>query len=95
MRAGAIGYNDFRHSRMREEHHGTGHPPGRDAGVVITMLPNSASVTDVIGGPAGVLARARSGAIVLDMSTVAPEVTDAMADAWCELAGATKARLAS
>jgi 4-hydroxybutyrate dehydrogenase / sulfolactaldehyde 3-reductase len=53
----------------------------RDADVVITMLPNSAIVTEVIAGAAGVLAHARAGTIVMDMSTVAPEVTDALAQA--------------
>ncbi len=48
----------------------------RDMDVVITMLPNSAIVLDVVAGPDGVLAHARSNAIVMDMSTVAPEVTD-------------------
>jgi 4-hydroxybutyrate dehydrogenase/sulfolactaldehyde 3-reductase len=53
----------------------------RAADLVITMLPNSAIVTDVVGGAAGVLANARAGAIVMDMSTVAPEVTDSLAAA--------------
>jgi 4-hydroxybutyrate dehydrogenase / sulfolactaldehyde 3-reductase len=53
----------------------------RAADVVITMLPNSAAVSEVIAGPAGVLAHARRGALVMDMSTVAPEVTDALAAA--------------
>jgi 4-hydroxybutyrate dehydrogenase / sulfolactaldehyde 3-reductase len=53
----------------------------RDADVVITMLPNSAIVMDVVAGPEGVLAHARAGAIVMDMSTVAPEVSDTLAAA--------------
>jgi 4-hydroxybutyrate dehydrogenase / sulfolactaldehyde 3-reductase len=48
----------------------------RDVDVVITMLPNSAIVLDAVAGPNGVLAHARSKTIVMDMSTVAPEVTD-------------------
>ncbi len=48
----------------------------RDMDVVITMLPNSAIVLDVVAGPDGVLAHAGPKAIVMDMSTVAPEVTD-------------------
>lgn len=48
----------------------------RDADVVITMLPNSAIVLAVVGGPEGVLATARPGAVVMDMSTVSPETTD-------------------
>ncbi|WP_330893024.1 NAD(P)-dependent oxidoreductase [Ramlibacter alkalitolerans] len=52
-----------------------------EADVVITMLPHSAAVAEVIAGPAGVLASARPGTLVLDMSTVAPEVTDGVAAA--------------
>lgn len=47
--------------------------------VVITMLPNSAIVDEVIAGADGVLSSARAGAVVMDMSTVAPETTDRMA----------------
>ncbi len=53
----------------------------RDADIVITMLPNSAIVLAVVGGPEGVLAHARPGTVVMDMSTVAPEVTDELAQA--------------
>jgi 4-hydroxybutyrate dehydrogenase/sulfolactaldehyde 3-reductase len=53
----------------------------RDADVVITMLPNSAIVLAVIAGPAGVLAHARPGCVVMDMSTVSPETTDQLAAA--------------
>ncbi len=51
------------------------------SGVVITMLPNSAIVTDVVAGPTGILAHAEPGTLVMDMSTVSPETTDAMAAA--------------
>ena len=51
------------------------------SGIVVTMLPNSAVVTDVIAGPAGILAHARPGTLIMDMSTVSPETTDAMAAA--------------
>lgn len=51
------------------------------SGTVITMLPNSAVVTEVISGPAGILAHARPGTVIMDMSTVSPETTDAMAAA--------------
>jgi 4-hydroxybutyrate dehydrogenase/sulfolactaldehyde 3-reductase len=53
----------------------------RDMDLVITMLPNSAIVSDIIAGPDGVLAHARRGAIIMDMSTVEPEVTDRLAAA--------------
>ena len=47
--------------------------------VIVTMLPNSAIVDAVVGGPDGVLAHARPGSIVLDMSTIDPETTDRLA----------------
>jgi 4-hydroxybutyrate dehydrogenase / sulfolactaldehyde 3-reductase len=53
----------------------------RAADVVVTMLPNSAIVAEVVGGAAGVLAHARPGALVMDMSTVSPETTDSLAAA--------------
>jgi 3-hydroxyisobutyrate dehydrogenase-like beta-hydroxyacid dehydrogenase len=40
--------------------------------VVITMLPSTTAVEDVVLGPKGVLAGARSGMVVVDMSTSAP-----------------------
>jgi 4-hydroxybutyrate dehydrogenase/sulfolactaldehyde 3-reductase len=49
--------------------------------VVLTMLPNSAVVHEVVGGADGVLAHARSGSVVIDMSTIDPRVTDALAAA--------------
>jgi 4-hydroxybutyrate dehydrogenase/sulfolactaldehyde 3-reductase len=47
--------------------------------IVITMLPNSASVEEVLLGAGGVLARMRSGGAVMDMSTVDPLLTDRLA----------------
>jgi 4-hydroxybutyrate dehydrogenase/sulfolactaldehyde 3-reductase len=52
-----------------------------EADIVITMLPNSASVEEVLLGPGGVLARLRSGCAVMDMSTVDPLLTDRIAAA--------------
>jgi 4-hydroxybutyrate dehydrogenase / sulfolactaldehyde 3-reductase len=49
------------------------------ADVIITMLPNSAIVAQVISGADGVLSAARKGALVLDMSTIDPNTTDAIA----------------
>lgn len=48
------------------------------ADVVLTMLPNSAIVREV-GGT--VLAQARRGTLLMDMSTVSPETTDELAAA--------------
>jgi 4-hydroxybutyrate dehydrogenase/sulfolactaldehyde 3-reductase len=49
--------------------------------VIITMLPNSSVVNDVLTRADGVFAHAKPGSIVLDMSTIDPEVTDALGKA--------------
>ena len=49
--------------------------------IVVTMLPNSASVEEVLMGSEGVLARLRPGCAVMDMSTVDPLLTDRVASA--------------
>lgn len=51
------------------------------AGIVVTMLPDSAAVREVVAGPGGVLAHLRPGGVVMDMSTVSPEATDGLAAA--------------
>ncbi|MFE2518325.1 2-hydroxy-3-oxopropionate reductase [Streptomyces mirabilis] len=45
----------------------------RDVDVVITMLPDAPQVEEVAYGPAGILANARPGALLIDMSTIAPQ----------------------
>ena len=52
-----------------------------DSDVIITMLPNSAVVHDVLTMAEGVLAHAKPGAVILDMSTIDPETTDALGKA--------------
>ncbi|HEY7126000.1 MAG TPA: NAD(P)-dependent oxidoreductase [Ktedonobacterales bacterium] len=47
--------------------------------VVITMLPNSPEVEEVVLGVGGVLEGARPGLIVVDMSTIAPEASQKFA----------------
>ena len=47
--------------------------------VVITMLPNSPDVEKVVLGEAGVLAGAKSGTILADMSTISPIVSQRLA----------------
>jgi 4-hydroxybutyrate dehydrogenase/sulfolactaldehyde 3-reductase len=47
--------------------------------VVFTMLPDSASVEEVIAGRGGLLEHARSGTTFVDMSTIDPRVTDRLA----------------
>ena len=49
--------------------------------LVFTMLPDSASVEDVLLGSGGVLARLRAGSAVMDMSTIDPALTDRLASA--------------
>lgn len=48
----------------------------RACGIVITMLPSSKEVEAVALGEDGVLAHARAGALIMDMSTIDPLATD-------------------
>src|SRR5262245_55197987 len=47
--------------------------------IVITMLPDSSAVKSVVTGQDGVLAHLQSGGVLVDMSTIDPRVTDALA----------------
>lgn len=47
--------------------------------VVFTMLPDSASVMEVIGGRGGLIEHGRAGQTIVDMSTIDPLVTDRLA----------------
>lgn len=47
--------------------------------IVITMLPNSPDVEKVVSGPDGLLAGAREGLIIVDMSSIAPGVAQKLA----------------
>lgn len=58
----------------------------RASDVVLTMLPGPKEVAALVLGPDGVLANLAPGGLVLDMSTVDPETTDAMAAA-CQARG--------
>jgi len=51
----------------------------QEAPLVVTMLPNSAVVSAIVGGPDGLLAHVKPGGLIMDMSTVSPETTDALA----------------
>jgi 2-hydroxy-3-oxopropionate reductase len=63
-------------------------PSSRDVAaksdVVITMLPNSPHVKEAILGPCGVIEGIRAGAVVVDMSSIAPEVSREVAAALKE-----------
>jgi len=47
----------------------------RNADVVITIVTDSADVEDVCLGPSGVIEGAKQGTVVVDMSTISPEMT--------------------
>ena len=46
---------------------------------VITMVPNSAQVEEVVAGPQGILEGARKGLVIIDMSTIAPTTSRKLA----------------
>ena len=46
-----------------------------EADVVITMLPDSPDVEEVMAGPGGVFDSARAGTLCIDMSTIRPDVS--------------------
>jgi 3-hydroxyisobutyrate dehydrogenase len=48
--------------------------------VVITMVPNSAQVEEVVAGPQGILEGARKGLVIIDMSTIAPAMSRKLAE---------------
>ncbi|GAB3930105.1 2-hydroxy-3-oxopropionate reductase [Kribbella albertanoniae] len=54
------------------------------AEVVITMLPDSPQVAEVVLGPAGVLSAIEPGVLLIDMSSIAPETSIAVAAAGAE-----------
>ncbi|MFP4510748.1 MAG: 2-hydroxy-3-oxopropionate reductase [Spirochaetaceae bacterium] len=59
-----------------------GHSPrevAEQSDIIITMLPNSPHVQEVILGENGVIEGARSGSIVVDMSSIAPAVSQQVA----------------
>jgi 3-hydroxyisobutyrate dehydrogenase len=47
--------------------------------MVITMVPNSMQVEEVVVGPNGILEGARKGLIIIDMSTIAPAMSRKLA----------------
>jgi 2-hydroxy-3-oxopropionate reductase len=56
----------------------------RDADVVVTMLPDSPDVEAVLLGEDGVFAHARPGTLVIDASTIRPDVSRELAAAGAE-----------
>lgn len=55
--------------------------------IVITMLPDSGDVLSAVGGSDGVLAGLRAGSVLIDMSTISPAVTRAVAQQVAERGG--------
>jgi 3-hydroxyisobutyrate dehydrogenase-like beta-hydroxyacid dehydrogenase len=51
----------------------------REAGVVITLVPDLPQLLEVVEGPAGLVAGAHDGLVLLNMSTVAPDGVTALA----------------
>src|SRR5882757_893372 len=56
----------------------------READVVVTMLPDSPDVQAVLLGDDGVFAHGRNGTLVIDASTIRPDVSAALASAGAE-----------
>ena len=44
----------------------------READFIVTMVPDDAAVRAVLGGESGLIARAKAGAMIIEMSTTAP-----------------------
>ncbi len=53
----------------------------QNSDVVITMLPDSPQVSEVVAGEDGVLEGIAEGSLVVDMSTISPVVTEELAEA--------------
>jgi 2-hydroxy-3-oxopropionate reductase len=56
----------------------------QNSDVVITMLPDSPQVREVVAGEDGVLEGISEGALLIDMSTISPVVTEELAEALQE-----------
>ena len=52
---------------------------------VITVLPDSADVEQVVAGPSGLMDGLRTGALVVDMSTISPRLTRRLAACLVEM----------
>lgn len=52
--------------------------------IIITMLPDSPQVREVVADEGGILERIKDGTLVVDMSTISPVVTEELAAALKE-----------
>ena len=59
----------------------------RSSTIVITMLPDTADVEQVLAGSDGVLSTLQKGAVVVDMSSISPVVTERLAALVAEKGG--------
>jgi 2-hydroxy-3-oxopropionate reductase len=59
----------------------------RSSTIVITMLPDTADVEKVLAGSDGVLSTLQKGAVVIDMSSISPVVTERLAALVAEQGG--------
>lgn len=55
-----------------------------ESGIVITMLPDSPQVQEVMSGEGGILESVREGSLIIDMSTISPVVARELARAAAE-----------
>jgi 2-hydroxy-3-oxopropionate reductase len=55
-----------------------------NADIIITMLPDSPQVSEVVAGEGGVLEDIKEGSLIVDMSTISPVVTEELAEALKE-----------
>ena len=53
---------------------------GEVSEIILTMLPDSTQVESVVTGPDSILAGARRGVLIVDMSTISPAMARALAD---------------
>lgn len=51
-----------------------------DADIIAVMVPDSPDVREVLAGDAGVLASGKSGALIIDFSSIRPDVTTELAE---------------
>ena len=52
-----------------------------NADIIITMLPDSPQVSEVVAGEGGVLEGIKEGSLIVDMSTISPVVTEELSEA--------------
>src|SRR5690606_36974589 len=59
---------------------GNGREVAAQSDVIITMLPDSPDVQQVVAGENGILEGLKAGTLLIDMSTISPVVTKALAE---------------